>query len=169
MKKLFFALVTLILLIPNLHSQEDTDTYPKYEYSEDGDTLVIFTLEQTQNIDKKLTLYSILKEVVEEKQETFDICLKLVNESEEIIEVKRIKIESLENLVKILDKKVEKQRKKLNNKDEIIALNMKEIELFSEIIKLKDEEIEELKKKILWGGITFGGIITGLLALLIFL
>lgn len=162
-----FTLLIAIFTLSTLFSQTEEQSYPKVTYSENGDTLYVFTKEQAQDIEKTYTLYNLLSEIVENNDSEVLICLNLLNDCEDIVSKYETKVYEMRSKIENLDSTINKMEEKSKGKDDIIKTFFREVELLEKKVELKDEEISDLKKQRLWGGVGLGSIIVGLITLLV--
>ena len=162
MKKMIL-LLTMLLTFSAFTQIE----YPIIEKDSLGNTVVIFSLEQAQDIDNKLELLELLEKMDGQILDYDSLCVKVVNEKDEVIAKQDIQIETM---TKLLDNKDDQV---LNLKSQIIDYQAKE-ETYKKQLENKDREIELHEKKIkdqrnrmVIGGSIGGAIITGLVYLII--
>ena len=152
-------LIVFMLLLSSLSFSQE---YPKIELNEKGEKVVVFTLEQAQNIDNDLEIYALLK-VARVKCDSLNISyVKVINEqNNQIVLLKNI---NKENEKQIIDKD-----KQINLLVEQSKNLQKNIDLCDKQKVNNQEQIDGLKKdlrKMKWKGLA-GGFIGGVVATLI--
>jgi peptidoglycan hydrolase CwlO-like protein len=164
MKKLLI-LLTLLLTMSSF-AQID---YPRIEKDSLGQEVVIMTIEQAQTIDNKLELLSLFENLNIQIDNYEVICLRIINEKEEIIARQDIQIENLKDLNSNKDDQIE------NLKSQIVSYQVKETMWSEEIlnkdkeIKLHKEKIDKQRNRMILGGSIGGAIISGLIAIILFI
>lgn len=151
-------LVFMLLLSSLTLSQE----YPRIELNDKGEKVVVFTLEQAQNIDNNLEIYELLK-VSRIKCDSLNLSYV------KVIDVKNNQIVLLGNINKETEKQIIDKDKQINILVDQIKNLQKNIDLCDKQKVNNLEEINGLKKdikKMKWKGLT-GGFIGGVLATLI--
>jgi peptidoglycan hydrolase CwlO-like protein len=164
MKKLLI-LLTLLLTMSSF-AQID---YPRIEKDSLGQEVVIMTIEQAQVIDNKLELLSLFENLNIQINNYEVICVKIINEKEEIIAKQDIQIKNLKDLNSNKDDQIE------NLKSQIVNYQVKETMWSEEIlnkdkeIKLHKEKIDKQRNRMILGGSIGGAIISGLIAIILFI
>jgi peptidoglycan hydrolase CwlO-like protein len=164
MKKLLI-LLTLLLTMSSF-AQID---YPRIEKDSLGQEVVIMTIEQAQVIDNKLELLSLFENLNIQINNYEVICVKIINEKEEIIAKQDIQIKNLSDLNSNKDDQIE------NLKSQIVNYQVKETMWSEEIlnkdkeIKLHKEKIDKQRNRMILGGSIGGAIISGLIAIILFI
>lgn len=161
--KRMILLLTMLLTF-SVFSQIE---YPIMEKDSLGNTVVIFSLEQAQDIDNKLELLELLEKMDGQILDYDSLCVKVVNEKDEVIAKQDIQIKKM---TKLLDNKDDQV---LNLKSQIIDYQAKE-ETYKKQLKNKDKEIKlhkdkisDQRNKMILGGSIGGAIIAGLVYLII--
>jgi peptidoglycan hydrolase CwlO-like protein len=139
--------------------------YPKIELNEKGEKIVIFTLEQAQNIDNKLEVLELMK-VARIKCDSLNISyIKIIDEqSKQIVKLEKLNSE-LNNQITDKDKQIENLNQQ--NKNLTTDVNLCEKQNTN-----KNTEIEGLKKdikKVKWlslGGGFLAGVVVTLLTVI---
>jgi hypothetical protein len=164
MKKLLI-LLTLLLTMSSF-AQID---YPRIEKDSLDQEVVIMTIEQAQVIDNKLELLSLFENLNIQINNYEVICVKIINEKEEIIAKQDIQIKNLSDLNSNKDDQIE------NLKSQIVNYQVKETMWSEEIlnkdkeIKLHKEKIDKQRNRMILGGSIGGAIISGLIAIILFI
>jgi hypothetical protein len=154
----------IFLLTFNLYSQTE---YPKIEQDSSGQTVVLFTIEQAQEIDNKLELLSLFEKLNVQINDYDNICIKVINEKEDIIARQDIQINQLNLLIENKDSQIN------NLKQQIVDYQAKELTYQQELnnkdkeIKLHKDKISEQRNKMILGSSIGGAVIIGLVTLII--
>ena len=152
-------LIFMLLLSTISFSQE----YPKIELNDKGEKVVVFTLEQAQNIDNDLEIYELLK-IARIKCDSLNLSyIKVIDEQNN-------KIFILKNINKETEKQIVDKDKQINLLVEQSKNLQKNIDLCDKQRGNDNKQIEGLKSdinKMKWKGLA-GGFIGGVVITLIF-
>lgn len=162
MKKILTILLILFSIIS--YSQ---DEYPILERDSIGNKYVTFTIEQAKEIDNKLDILNVLENMSITSDSINSTYIKIINEKNIIIAQQKIIISKKNDKLDIKDDKIDNLKRQIVNYQASEVLFDKELLAKNSIIKSKNDEIKKIKKKVLWGSVTVGAILTSLLAILI--
>lgn len=153
-------LLILMLLLSSLSFSQE---YPKIELNDKGEKVVVFTLEQAQNIDNDLEIYELLK-VARIKCDSLNLSyIKVIDEQNN-------KIFILKNINKETERQIVDKDKQINLLVEQSKNLQKNIDLCDKQRGNDNKQIEGLKSdinKMKWKGLA-GGFIGGVVITLIF-
>lgn len=159
-------LLFTIFTTDSVFGQSDTinvETFPR-AYVVNGDTLgIILSMEQAQRVDSDMELIQMYRELImsyDELDTTYVGVIRVLDDKIEVLEIKvneYIELDRKNNsIISNLKLQIDKYEENSDKCDEIIS---SEIDL--------RKENKKIKKQRLWGGITGGSIIVGLILLLI--
>jgi uncharacterized protein (DUF3084 family) len=121
--------------------------YPKIEKDPKGQTVVVMTLEQAQELDNATDLLALL-EVANTKIADLDtLFIRVVADRDSVIHEQGLQIELLKNQVVIKESEIQSLLAELRAKDETIKNLDKQIANLSEQNAEKDKVIKALKVK----------------------
>jgi len=164
MKKILLLAVLLISL--NVFTQID---YPRFDVDSLGQTVVVMTIEQAQVLDNKAEMLALFESMNSDINEYQEFCVKVINEKEEVIAKQDIQIKNLSDLNSNKDDQIE------NLKSQIVNYQVKETMWSEEVlnkdkeIKLHKEKINKQRNRMILGGSIGGAIISGLIAIILFI
>jgi hypothetical protein len=148
---------------------DESDTiYPKIVVdTTTGDKYVIMTIEQVNIIDNKLDILKAMEEYNITSMSYDSVCIKVIEGKDTVIAKLEMQIENFidyannkDSLINNLQTQVESYKEKEKGFKEEIDNKNKEIDLHLDRINI-------LEKKMIWGGIGGGIIITGLVLLIL--
>lgn len=161
--KRMILLLTMLLTFSAFSQIE----YPIIEKDSLGNAVVVFSIEQAQDIDNKLELLELLEKMDGQILDYDSLCIKVINEKDEVIAKQDIQIKKM---TKLLDNKDDQV---LNLKSQIIDYQVKEetykrqLENKDREIELHEEKIKDQRNRMILGGSLGGAIIAGLVYLII--
>lgn len=161
MKTLFFA-ISMIICMCGISQRE----YPKYSI-DNNKQVVIFTIEQAQEIDNNLELLELLQKLNNKYLDYDSLNLKVINELGDVIALQKLEITTLkesntfrDNIINVLKKEIELY---ITNTQLLKA----QVSNRQEVIEYKDKKLKQYKTYMIGGSIVSGTIITSLLYLLL--
>lgn len=161
MKTLFFA-ISMIICMCGISQSE----YPKYSI-DNNKQVVIFTIEQAQEIDNNLELLELLQKLNNKYLDYDSLNLKVINELGDVIALQKLEITTLkesntfrDNIINVLKKEIELY---ITNTQLLKA----QVSNRQEVIEYKDKKLKQYKTYMIGGSIVSGTIITSLLYLLL--
>lgn len=140
--------------------------YPKYSI-ENNKQVVIFTIEQAQEIDNNLELLELLQQLNNKYQDYDSLNLKVIDELGNVIALQKLEISTLK------ESNITKENKILVLKKEIelyitsTQLLKAQVSNRQEVISYKDKQLKKYKAYMIGGSVVSGVIITGLIYLLL--
>jgi hypothetical protein len=144
MKKYILSLLFLLGMYFQAFSQAE---YPKIEKDPKGQTVVVMTLEQAQELDNATDLLALL-EVANTKIADLDtLFIRVVADRDSVIHEQGLQIELLKNQVMIKESEIQSLLAELRAKDETIKNLDKQIANLLEQNAEKDKVIKALKVK----------------------
>lgn len=152
------------LLAFNVYSQTG---YPKIEQDSLGQTVVILTIEQAQEIDNKLELLSLFEKLNVQINDYDLVCIKVINEKEEIIAMQDIQINQLNLLIKNKDLQIDNLKKQVTDYQAKELTHKQELNNKDSEINLHLEKISKQKTRMIIGSGIGGAVIIGLIAIII--
>lgn len=161
MKTLFFA-ISMIICMCGISQSE----YPKYSI-DNNKQVVIFTIEQAQEIDNNLELLELLQKLNNKYLDYDSLNLKVINELGDVIALQKLEITTLkesntfrDNIINVLKKEIELY---ITNTQLLKA----QVSNRQEVIEYKDKKLKQYKTYMIGGSIVSGTIITSLIYLLL--
>lgn len=161
MKTLFFT-ISMIICMCGISQSE----YPKYSI-DNNKQVVIFTIEQAQEIDNNLELLELLQKLNNKYLDYDSLNLKVINELGDVIALQKLEITTLkesntfrDNIINVLKKEIELY---ITNTQLLKA----QVSNRQEVIEYKDKKLKQYKTYMIGGSIVSGTIITSLLYLLL--
>lgn len=161
MKNIF--LIIMIMLSTISLSQE----YPIISVDDEGNSLVVFTIDQAREIDNKLEILKLIVESEKLSGDFRDISVQVIDEKKRIILKQDIKIMSLNQLISNKDKQIENLNNQIMLFENSESLLLQKVENKDKEIKLHLDRIDTLEKRTFWGTIGSSAIILTLLTLLV--
>jgi hypothetical protein len=163
MRNIILLLITLITFIT--YSQD----YPIIKTDSIGNFVVVMTIEQAQVLDNKAELLSLFEKMDVDVNNYNNICLEVINNKDSVIIKQDLMIDKLnksnnykEEQILNLNSQVDAYFEKNSKCEEIISNKDKEI-------KLHEEKISEQRTKMIIGAGIAGTVISGLIAVILFI
>lgn len=161
-----FLTVMMLLFTLFTFGQSDTtnvETFPR-AYVVNGDTLgIVLSMEQAQRVDSDMELIQMYRELIishDELDTTYVGVIRVLDDKIEVLEItvnEYIELDRKNNsIISNLKLQISKYEENSDKCDEIISSE-----------KDLRTENKKIKRQRLWGGITGGAIIIGLISLLI--
>ncbi len=163
MKKILLLLLGIFTFI-TLKAQV-SEEYPRY-YIKDGQTYVIFTLEQAQKIDNAYDLLYLLKQSKLQYEKLDSANIIVVNRLGEQVAELKLKTNTLEDLVKDKSLQISNLKEQISKYERDRLLSNEQSIKKDSIISNNTKQIKKLKKQKFFG-FTFGG--GGLVAVILLL
>jgi hypothetical protein len=157
--------LTFFLFSFNSFSQEID--YPLIHVDSLGKTVITMTIEQAQILDNKSDLLDLLEKANSQMVDMDSFCIKVINDKDVVIAKQDIQISDLKVLVDNKNEQIENLQKRINDYILKEVLFKKEIDNKDKEINLHLGEIKRVKRKMIFGSVTAGVIITTLTTILI--
>jgi hypothetical protein len=155
----------LLLLLPLFVTAQSG--YPRIEVEPSGDTVVVMTLEQAQQLDNASDLLALFEKMDADIADYDYACIKVINEQGQVITSMSREILNLKEQCKVKDEKVDTLQ---SNIDAYMAKELlwkKEVENVNKIADEYKDELGRSKWRNIIGGSSAGIIIVGLITALI--
>lgn len=161
------SILTILLIFLFSISSYSQVEYPRIEKDTTGQTVVIMTIEQAQDIDNKLELLSLFENLNVQIGEYDSLCIQVINQKEEVIAKQDLKIKDLISLNENKDEQIINLKQQISEYQVKETMYQKELENKDKEIKLHKEKIFKQKTKMILGSSIGGSMIVGLVALII--
>jgi hypothetical protein len=162
MKKILTLIIGMILSFSSFAQYSNPIEYPRFEIDSNGQQVIVMTIEQAQSLDNSTDLLVLLEKKNTQMAQYDSVCIKVVNDKEQVIASQKIEIATL--------------KESINNKDsQIKALQGEVVSYLKKILILEDEvgnrqnvideknlQLRKIKTKMIFGGVTGGVVIIGL-------
>lgn len=166
MKKIIFTLCLLLSVFISYAQDTTVVTYPHYSI-ENGQKVVVITIEQAQKIDNDGELLRLFKQMSADFNSVDSACVKVVDAQGKEIAGLKVQIAALNSLGVTKDAEITNLKKQVNEFTEKDKLSKEEIAKKDLIIAEKDTQITKHKRQKIGGFIGGGAVIIALLALII--
>jgi hypothetical protein len=143
-------------------SYDTTANYPTIKLDENGNKLVVFTLEQASKIDSKLEILSILEQNSTKFIQYDLVYMRLLNEKDETINLLERQILELNDILSIKNIKIENKDMQLLNYVNIESLLKREVDNKNKEINIYQNKVKKMERRFIAVGIGLS-ILTGIL------
>ena len=165
MKNTLIALFFLFFL--QGFSQVTKIEYPRLEKDVLGQTVVVMTVPQAQQLDTATDLLKLYKQLNEECALRDQLCVQVVNDKDKVIASMQLEISKLEEYSKNKEDQIVTLQKTITEYENNNSILKAQVENRQGVIDEKDLQIGILKSKVKWGGIGAGTIVAVLASLLL--
>lgn len=141
--------------------------YPIYVVDSTGQKVVQMTIAQAMKLDNNTELLGLFEQLGVEMGNLDAVCIKVIDDKNLVISSQKIEIINLKENLEIKNQEIKVLQNEAFAYVKKIVLLEEQVGVQKDIVVEKNTQIKGLKKKMVFGGLIGGAIITGLTYLLI--
>jgi len=170
MKKFLSLIVGLVLSLSaySQYSQPKID-YPKFETDSNGQQVIVMTIEQAQSLDNSTDLLALLEKQSTQIGQYDSVCVRVINDKEQVIASQKMEIVKLKESIDYKDQQIIALQGEVDAYLKKILFLEEQVTNRQQVIDEKNLQIRKMKTKMIFGGVSGGvaiiGLIFGLLVL----
>jgi chromosome segregation ATPase len=170
MKKFLSLIVGLVLSLSaySQYSQPKID-YPKFETDSNGQQVIVMTIEQAQSLDNSTDLLALLEKQSTQIGQYDSVCVRVINDKEQVIASQKMEIVKLKESIDNKDQQIKSLQGEIDAYLKKILILEEQVTNRQQVIDEKNLQIRKMKTKMIFGGVSGGvaiiGLIFGLLVL----
>jgi hypothetical protein len=165
MKKILTILTLIFTTL--IFAQDVKIEYPRYVVDSTGQKVVQMTIAQAMKLDNNTELLGLFEQLGVEMGNLDQVCIKVINDKNLVISSQKVEITNLKENLVIKSQEIKTLQNEAFAYVKKIVLLEEQVGIQKDIVVEKNTQIKGLKKKMVFGGLIGGAIITGLTYLLI--
>jgi chromosome segregation ATPase len=164
MKKFLSLIVGLVLSLSaySQYSQPKID-YPKFETDSNGQQVIVMTIEQAQSLDNSTDLLALLEKQSTQIGQYDSVCVRVINDKEQVIASQKMEIVKLKESIDNKDQQIKSLQGEVDAYLKKILILEEQVTNRQQVIDEKNLQIRKMKTKMIFGGVSGGVAIIGLI------
>jgi hypothetical protein len=164
MKKFLSLIVGLVLSLSaySQYSQPKID-YPKFETDSNGQQVIVMTIEQAQSLDNSTDLLALLEKQSTQIGQYDSVCVRVINDKEQVIASQKMEIVKLKESIDNKDQQIKALQGEVDAYLKKILILEEQVTNRQQVIDEKNLQLRKMKTKMIFGGVSSGVAIIGLI------
>ena len=164
MKKFLSLIVGLVLSLSaySQYSQPKID-YPKFETDSNGQQVIVMTIEQAQSLDNSTDLLALLEKQSTQIGQYDSVCVRVINDKEQVIASQKMEIVKLKESIDNKDQQIKSLQGEVDAYLKKILILEEQVTNRQQVIDEKNLQLRKMKTKMIFGGVSGGVAIIGLI------
>ena len=164
MKNFLSLIVGLVLSLSaySQYSQPKID-YPKFETDSNGQQVLVMTIEQAQSLDNSTDLLALLEKQSTQIGQYDSVCVRVINDKEQVIASQKMEIVKLKESIDNKDQQIKALQGEVGAYLKKILILEEQVTNRQQVIDEKNLQIRKMKTKMIFGGVSGGVAIIGLI------
>ena len=164
MKNFLSLIVGLVLSLSaySQYSQPKID-YPKFETDSNGQQVLVMTIEQAQSLDNSTDLLDLLEKQSTQIGQYDSVCVRVINDKEQVIASQKMEIVKLKESIDNKDQQIKALQGEVDAYLKKILILEEQVTNRQQVIDEKNLQIRKMKTKMIFGGVSGGVAIIGLI------
>ena len=164
MKNFLSLIVGLVLSLSaySQYSQPKID-YPKFETDSNGQQVLVMTIEQAQSLDNSTDLLALLEKQSTQIGQYDSVCVRVINDKEQVIASQKMEIVKLKESIDNKDQQIKALQGEVDAYLKKILILEEQVTNRQQVIDEKNLQIRKMKTKMIFGGVSGGVAIIGLI------
>ena len=164
MKKFLSLIVGLVLSLSaySQYSQPKID-YPKFETDSNGQQVLVMTIEQAQSLDNSTDLLALLEKQSTQIGQYDSVCVRVINDKEQVIASQKMEIVKLKESIDNKDQQIKSLQGEIDAYLKKILILEEQVTNRQQVIDEKNLQLRKMKTKMIFGGVSGGVAIIGLI------